>query len=540
MASEKEKPTLFLRKASGLARDWSLFDAFAFQSWLSPLIAGTYIFSLAYLFPGGNLIISIFLLLGFATFECLVYSMMVPTMPRVGGDYVWQSRIIHPVVGFVVMFVGWCIVLQMWIPIYDVVYVDQMWAPTAAMLGNVNLAYWLMSQNGIFVTCIISTIVSLAFCSAGLKFFARLLRFFLYLSLAGALATIIVFAFSSHAAFVSNYNVFYHNVMGYTGTNNYQDTISTAQTAGVYSPLGYTPWSLAPSLPLVPLITFWGIYSIWSAPMYGEVRGAQSVKKTFYSFIAGDWPLGLMTVAIMLLTYNVAGFDFYNAASGLFWAGNSSIQPLQPSPGFWVYFLTGNMPLTAFILISTAIMLLLLSGGENYILISRLLFSMSFDRTLPAMFAKLHTRFRIPGYTYLYITVVTVILSWLYAYNVDGFTVVTLDGTVVLSLGFTFTALAALLLPYRRKELFKSSPASRYMIGNVPLISICGAIWFIFSLWYTYYWIVDARYGVNNVVSAIFLIACYVATTAFFFVNRWHQKRQGIEVDMIYREIPSE
>jgi amino acid transporter len=121
--------------------------------------------------------------------------------------------------------------------------------------------------------------------------------------------------------------------------------------------------------------------------MYGEVRGAESVKKTFYSFIAGDWPLGLLTIALMALTYSIAGFDFYNAASGLFWAGNSAIQPLQPSPGFWVYFLTGNVPLTAFILISNAIMLLLLSGGENYILISRLLFSMSFDRMLPAFFA---------------------------------------------------------------------------------------------------------------------------------------------------------
>jgi len=540
MASEPEKPTLFLRKASGLAREWSLFDAFAFQSWLSPLIAGSYIFTYAYVFPAGNLVIAIFLLLAFATFECLVYAMMVPTMPRVGGDYIWQSRILHPLVGFVVMFVGWCIVLQMWIPIYDVVYVDQYYAPLAAMYGNVNLAYWLMGQNGIFVTSIISTLVALAFCSFGMKAFAKLLRLFLYLSLAGAVVVMIVLPLYSHAAFVSGYNAFAHNVLGYNGTNNYQDTISAAQKAGIYAPIGYTPWNIAASLPLVSLVTFWGIYSIWSAPMYGEVRGAESVKKTFYSFIVGDWPLGLMTVAIMLFTYNVASYDFYNAASGAFWSGLSSVTPLQPSPAFWVYILTGNAPLTAFILISTAVMLLLLSGGENYFLISRFLFAMSFDRVLPAFFAKLHTRNRIPGWTYLYITIITVIFSWLYAYNVYGFSIVTLDGTVTLSLGFTVTALAALLLPYRRKDLFNASPASNYMVGGIPLITICGAGWFFFSLWYTYYWVVDARYGVNNPVSAIFLVFCYAATSVFFVVYRWYRKRQGIDVDMIFREIPGE
>jgi TM2 domain-containing membrane protein YozV len=123
---------------------------------------------------------------------------------------------------------------------------------------------------------------------------------------------------------------------------------------------------------------------------------------------------------------------------------------------------------------------------------------------------------------------------------VYGFTVVTLDGTVVLSLGFTMTALAAMVLPYRRKDLFKASPASKYMVGKVPLITICGAIWFVFSLWYTYYWVANAAYGVNNPVSAVFLVFCYVATAVFFLAYRWYQKKQGLEMDMIFKEIPSE
>jgi len=550
MASETEKPTLFLRKASGLAREWSMFDVFAFQSWLQPFMLAAYYFTLGYLWtPIGNLVIAVIILAVFATFEVGTYAMMVPIMPKVGGDYIWQSRILHPFIGFVLIFVGWAIVLQMWVPIIDVIYIEQSFAPLAAIAGNLNLAFWLTSNDGIFVTSVISTVAFIIICALGMKFFATTLKVLFWIALAGLVMVLVIFAVTSQATFIAGYNAFFKNTFGYAGANAFNDTIKTAQNLTLIpsNTPNSAPWDVRTSLPLVPLVTFYGVYAIWGAPMYGEVKGAESIKKTFWSMQAANWPMQILNVAYLLLLWNVVGFRFFNASGALYWSGlpqGATLQPLLPFPGWWVYFMLGSNSfsfiLTAFILIGNGLMLAVISGGENFLLISRMVFAMSFDRMLPAVLAQLHTRRRIPGWTYLYITIVTVILSWLYAYNIFNWRVITLDGTVVLAVGFAATALAAALLPFRKKELFKNSPASKYMVGKVPLLTICGVIWFVFSLWFMWYWIIDPLYGVNVPTSAAFLGVCYVATAVFFVVYRWYRKRQGIDVDMIFREIPGE
>ncbi|MFW6180194.1 MAG: APC family permease, partial [Spirochaetota bacterium] len=93
--------SLFVRKASGLVRAWSVFDAFIYATFSINLITlGLYIFSYCYYFEG-NLATAVVVGAVLTVFEVVVYASLISAMPRAGGDYVWQSRILGRGIEFI-------------------------------------------------------------------------------------------------------------------------------------------------------------------------------------------------------------------------------------------------------------------------------------------------------------------------------------------------------------------------------------------------------------------------------------------------------
>jgi len=87
--------SLFVRKASGLVRAWSVFDAFIYATFSINLITlGLFIFSYCF-YLGGSLATGVVLGAAFTIFEVIVYASLISAMPRAGGDYVWQSRLLN-------------------------------------------------------------------------------------------------------------------------------------------------------------------------------------------------------------------------------------------------------------------------------------------------------------------------------------------------------------------------------------------------------------------------------------------------------------
>ena len=80
--SNAQDSTLFLRKATGLVRSWSVFDAFVYAFFSINLVTlGMYSFSQMYYFEGGllpTLLVSAFFLI----FEIIVYASLISVMPR--------------------------------------------------------------------------------------------------------------------------------------------------------------------------------------------------------------------------------------------------------------------------------------------------------------------------------------------------------------------------------------------------------------------------------------------------------------------------
>src|SRR5437867_2187850 len=97
-------PTLFLRNATGLVKGWSGFDAFGYSFLSVNLVTLGMFYSLAvFAFVPDGSVLSALLLSGVAmTFLCITYAGLIAVMPRAGGDYVWQTRILDGIPGAVV------------------------------------------------------------------------------------------------------------------------------------------------------------------------------------------------------------------------------------------------------------------------------------------------------------------------------------------------------------------------------------------------------------------------------------------------------
>jgi len=144
--------SLFVRKASGLVRAWSVFDAFIYATFSINLITlGLFIFSYCYYFEG-NLATAVIIGAIFTIFEVIVYASLISAMPRAGGDYVWQSRILGRAIGFLLSITGWWFILWLWVPLYGQMLVYEVFTPLLGILGLQTAALWFTTSNvGMFV-----------------------------------------------------------------------------------------------------------------------------------------------------------------------------------------------------------------------------------------------------------------------------------------------------------------------------------------------------------------------------------------------------
>src|SRR5205814_8464579 len=94
-------PALFLRNATGLVKGWSGFDAFVYSFMSVNLVALGMFYSLAIFgyVPDGSALVSILITAVGMTFMAIAYAGLIAAMPRAGGDYVWQTRVLDGIPG---------------------------------------------------------------------------------------------------------------------------------------------------------------------------------------------------------------------------------------------------------------------------------------------------------------------------------------------------------------------------------------------------------------------------------------------------------
>src|ERR687895_2207828 len=157
---------LFQRKATGLLRGWSVWDAFIYATFSINLITlGLFILSYAPFIPDGALMPAVILAGLYLIFQAVTYASLIAVMPRAGGDYVWMSRILGGGIGFVLAVTGWWFILWHWVPIYANILNVQVVVPLSTILGLDGVAGFFSGDAGVFTACLAVAILASALIS---------------------------------------------------------------------------------------------------------------------------------------------------------------------------------------------------------------------------------------------------------------------------------------------------------------------------------------------------------------------------------------
>src|ERR1041385_1851079 len=486
------RPALFLRNATGLVKAWSTFDAFVYSFWSINLITlGLYGMSYVYWVPDGQLLAAILIFGVLTTFLVITYAMLVSVMPRTGGDYAWQSRVLGGGLGFVLSITGWWFTLFLWAPIYANILNVQFFLPLAYTLGWAGVATFFTSQTGLFVSCLIVLAFVSVVVTLGMETYARIQKICFWIGLVGLVVVCGLLLFASQNDFQNAFNREAHNLFGASG-NAYQSTIDLGATAG-YTPHDFGAFSLGPIFLLMPFLAFYLLWPNWGATLYGEVRGAKDIRKPFWSMFLGLWVTVGMVGLVMILIVKTMGWNFYQASNAAYWNTLYAVQgaeygpvPIWPYPVMFAGWLVDSHLFQAVLLI---VMGLWFFGwaGTLFLSSTRVIFAAAFDRVLPAWAASISSGRRVPYGALVLMVVPSLVISAIYAYQ-PTFTSVFLDATAVLALTFLATVVAAIILPWRRKDLYDASPIARYKVAGVPTITVVAGITALFLAFLLYEW----------------------------------------------------
>ena len=538
MATESigETPTLFLRKATGLVRGWSVRDAIIYAVMATNFVTlGIYEFTFAGpAFPKGQFITSIVISAILVSFLVVTYTGLIVTIPRAGGDYVWQTRILGGGIGFVMAVTGWWFILWLWAPIYGNILSVQLFQPLWATLGSPGGAAWFGSKNGVFVVCLITIVIAGLLVSLGMAGYARIQKWCFVGGLVAFAVVVILLLINSHSSFVSSFNYEGQKLFGVH--NAYTATNAAAHKAG-YSTYGMGFGPIGPSMLLVPAMMFFILWPNWGSTLYGEIRGASDFRRVFSGMFSGLWITVILTIIFLLLVAKTIGWDFYQNLNSLDYNATPQFG-IWPYPFLFAGWLVHN---TAFQVILILALSLWFFGwvGTLFLSSTRVIFAAAFDRVLPDRAAEVSEKRKVPFYSLVLMLLPAAGLSAIYAYSLT-FRNYFLDATLVIAVTYLFSAIAVVILPWRKPDLWAASTASRFKFLGVPIVLAAGWVTIGLLVFCLYEWFSNSLYFVNNKGSLVFMGAMYVLAIVVYVTARVVRRRQGIDLALVNKEIPVE
>lgn len=524
-----------------LATAWSGRDAFIYSFFSVNLVTlGLYIVSQAWYFHGGMvpaLIVGALLVFS----EVLVYAALIVAIPGSGGDYLWQSRLLGKAAGFILAITGWCFILWLWTPIYGDILRQVLLVPLAAVLGFGPAALAISSSRVVWFAIIaLMVLFVLVVIAKGMAFYAKVQRFCFWAGNAGLLAVAAILFAGDRATFPAAFDQASHALFGIP--NAYDAVLAAGEAAGATTPL----WGGGPGqiLLLLPFLAFFNLWPNTGASLSGEVRGAHEMRRNVATMGGALLATTALLVLVLLAVDRGIGWKFYMDANAAYWSGRShpetaAVQPYWPYPALLAAM---TLPST---LLRVAILLAMGAwffgwAGTIYLSSTRIIFSAAFDRLLPAGLAKVDDKTKSPFKALLFMVLPGLIVSALYVWDVFGFASLTLMSTAVIAVTFLGTAIAAILFPFVKKELYRASPLARFKLGPLPFISLAGAVFAVFLGFLLYEWLVDPAnlFGISwrNATSLAFLAAMYALAALLYLWLRGLGERPAADIDGIFED----
>jgi len=545
METSRQSSSIFVRQSSGLVREASVLDALIFNAVFSAPVGATLAFGIFYALgtsPGADIVLALVIAFLVNIPVCIMMSMMASAMPRVGGDYVWISRILHPAVAVfsnLSAAVSAMIGAAFWARSFAVLAVG----PTLAVLGAVTSNSGLINAGnavsgtnaigqwwtfGLGFALIIILAVAM---SSGTKWSFRVQNTCWIIASIGTFLAFIALLIGSRSDFTAHFNAF---AQPYThSANSYQAIQNAAAKAGFTFTGGHL---FSATIPVIAIIMTFMMWNWWSAYIAGELKSAGKLRRQLSVMLGAlVWDSLFLIIGVLLL-YRSAGEQF--TASINYLTGTPSyVLPVLPYYNLMAS-IAANNSVFALLIALSFLFWNLPAMFPNTFMPVRTIFAWAFDRILPSKLSEVSERTHAPIPAIIVASIIVLgILIWS-VLSISFFTLLSL-GVLAGVVTILAVSVAAIAFPFRRPELYRNSPAN-VSIAGIPVLPIVAVLSIVVMVALAYVVLSYPQLGIVPWQGFAFMGSLVVLGLLIFFIARGVRSTQGINLDLIYRELPPE
>jgi amino acid transporter len=525
---EKEAPSLFTRKSSGLVKTAGAFDVLAFNISLISIgaaVATIYFYGPAF-YPGASTFLSIVLVtIGSAVFVAGFWFWSV-TFPRTGGNYVFLTRSVHPGIGFSLSFVE-CGVTLIFGGLTALLLAQTALSPFFGTVGILSGAQWwtdagawIATDTGTMVTGAIALTIAAAIPLFGLRRYFAAQKGLFIVAIGGLLLGLVALALTSRTGFLGQ-------LESRTGLTE-QGVLAAARDSGWVPTDGY---DLGATLKFMVWPLAWLLAGLYSVGFGSEIRRVG--RSQLIGMIGAVLLAGVVVAAFAPAINSTVGHNLLGALS---W--NSSEAPEQstavpPYAPLLIALGTGSTLLGVIVGLGFVAWFMLLIPAQ-LLYGQRIMMAWSFDRMMPDRLGSVNPRFRSP--------VVAIVVSWIA--GVAALAMLLYGGLnkLVFVEGIVFVWCVALAVgaafPWLRPAFYERSPVSRYRLGRLPLMTVVCGLGCAFGIYALILNLGDSLAAGHSKNAILPNVALLVIGVVVYFVVRAIRRSQGVDVDLVYREIP--
>ena len=542
----------YARKASGLVRGLSFWDVLGIGlAFLTPIYAIWYVigFSLS-VFPRAQLVIAILISVVTVVWASpLVWGILGGTMPRSGGEYVYNSRIITPAVALGASFAA--IVAQFYWNLFNA---SLLGVPSLCTLGQSlgwhGLANFAVSKAGATTISMVGFLIAFLVVAFGMKVLHHLSLYVVGIIIGGVVILNLVLTFASKAAFIRNWNA---QAVKYHSVSYHAFTAAVGKAAG--APMPHT-WNWGDTFGATAGVFMLVIWAFGIAYVGGEV------KRPDKTVMMAQWaavltPVVLCAWAVLALGHLVdfsflraAAYQDYRVMFGGSVSGSSTAGynlPYSTSYMSLVYVASRANPVIAIVACVTFLVNVIWLLTVALIMCQRAMFAWGMDRMGPRWFTSINHRFASPIGMYALVAGISAFMSIAYWYLFPSIVSGLVATGIQLVSVFGVTAISAIILPYRKKvsHIWETSPYRRWTLFGVPVLTIAGVVYLAYILSLIYFAFFDTRtraLGFGFTGKAVILMVCaWAAGIAWYFAWKHQSTKAGIDVaHLTYGELPPE
>jgi amino acid transporter len=524
---ESEKPLLFVRRASGLRRAITPWQAIFFATATSCTMPWHY-YLMAILpnwYPGINLSMLYLFANLFVVFESVGIALMYMAMPRSGAIYLTISRSTSPMLGMMegsrsylgdALFRG----ANSYV---GALSLGALFSVLGSILGNSALTSFgaAFSQPTVaFVFVVIITAIGALVDGLGPGVVGKWTAVFGILALVGWVSVMLPLVMTGPGGVQAKWD---HTF----GAGAYDEVIQLSTAKG-YASAPFSWDAMGTSL-LLPVTQTWPYVLL---PVTGEVQ--EPSKSIPLSMIGGAFIVLFVNVTMSTVYMNTMG-DFalrYNYLNEFGFKGDFKINTGLPQISISSYsaiLASDNPALSTWVAWAPQ-----WSGFADVVLnilwVSRPMFAMAMDRMGPEVFAKVHPRWHSPYMGSIFWFVVTVVTAAACAYS-------GLLTSFIFGIGWSYSFslilqhVAEAELPFSRPHIWEKGPKPKF--GGIPVICLVGSI-------SAFVFIYICATSPVLAGGAVVIALMYTVGAIQYAYYASKNKAKGISVSSIYGELPPE